>query len=249
MGFYIRQLLDFRANVRKLADIGGKTARHPDTDIDKAVNDSVVMATRIAARTGRSTYFVTSPAFAPTFPENLVPGSGFQSASPSGLTFDSVQGIIVRDVSDANDTWMLDRLAPDELAGYLNEPPGRPRVFLLNGVSGTANGFVVMPVPDAAYPFTFIGPFSVEKLIGDTDEVTTSIVELFEWIEHNAAERFCVADADRKRLDMIIGRKREIQARLIHNADQTDRAGPLRRRDTRGERMRNERRTRPNRYP
>lgn len=227
----VRRLDELRAEVRNLSDSEAKLQRHPDADVTFYVNQSLQRLQELVSRNGHG-YYLTSSVTGPF----VLPSVGTPRQE---FTFAAGGRIYVFMLGDGDEFWQLDDLQQTEIAYWRAQQPGRPLVFRLLSADQIAPEMVfeVYPAPDKAYTWEMWVLPEFIPLVADADEFSDHF-GWSEWATSDAAQKICIKDKDNERFALLAAKKLELEQKISEAAPKQQRLRPVRRRDTRSNRLR-----------
>lgn len=230
-----RTLGELAADVRYLADIEGATARHPDANLYRLINESWQSLRELCTANGHRLYLTSTTG---TLTAGATSGASFGSLPLPA----SCVRVFALDVVDSNgDRHSLDPIdfsQRNEFQDIWNGPStGLPRFFHIYNIGTEATTTVtqgtlaLLPAPDAEYSYTLWYLPSWTDLT-NTSHVFNGVAGWEEWVLWDVVLKICARDNDMQATAAIATQERgKAEQQILAAANHVQRAGPANRVD------------------
>lgn len=218
-----RRFDDLRADVRRLADIKGATARHPEADLKRMVNESCQRFRELVSDNGHE-YYLTDSGSNP-----LTPGTATVNVPVDMIRIYGIEITVDGSVRTLHPFSMAERNDYGGLLGGGADAQGVPAYYRVLG-----SLVYFMPTPDAAYLGRIWYLKTHTDLVNDAD-LFDGIAGWEEWIVWDCVCKVAVRDQDDTLYTMASTERAKYEAEIKTNAPKRVRA-PLYRLDTKGRR-------------
>lgn len=227
-----RRLDELRADLRKQFDLESMTARHPDANLTRAINQSIQEFREIISDAGLP-YFLTTSTNGATlsvgatspYPFGAVTVSAFSPTILRLYGFDIKVGNIWVSLDPVNFDERNDRQG-DWLTGSVT---GQPRVFFLFNAAQVAYS----PAADAAYEYKMYYLPPATDLSADADTFD-GIAGWEEWVVFNAGSKMLLRDSQSEQYAVFSAERQRLLEGILARANHRQRAGATKRHDVRG---------------
>lgn len=222
--------------IRWQADRVGATLRIDDTDLDREINESIQRLRRIVSDAGIPYYLqnkgITISAGVGSAIDGVSPNYGTVDISAFSPAVVSVYGVDLR--LPNGEFIALDAVGLNARNDYGAEP-GVPVAFTLLEDTTIA----IFPPPEASYQaIVRYLPVAADLSSGASTFDGKAGWEL--WIVWDMIFKLLHRDSTPELIGSVLGERERVALEIRHEAQKLQRANPLRRRDTRGGRKRNE---------
>lgn len=241
-----RTLAELAADVRYLADIEGATARHPDANIYRLINESWQSLRELCTANGHRLYLTSATG-------NLVAGA------TSGASFGTLDlpascvRVFALDVVDSSGRRHtldpIDFSQRNEFFDVSNLPStGLPRAFHIYNVGTestttvTQGKLALLPAPDSTYAYT-LWYLPAWTDLTNTSHVFNGVAGWEEWVLWDVVLKICARDNDMQATAQIATQERaKAEQQILAAANNVQRAGPAVRIDAAARQRRGDRR-------
>jgi hypothetical protein len=227
-----RSLQDLIADVRWAADAEGTTRRHTDEKITRALNQGQ-QAFRLMVSDAGHTFYLTQGGGVMTIGDDRV------YALPGD--FVAIYGVDLVIDDEAREMYEFQISERNKFGGAYSDIMGAPVAWRLEG----ADLMRVSPTPDAAYPFyvwylprpdDMTGTFNSAGTLTASTSSFDGIAGWEDWLVYDTAMRITARDTNSEKYQMLAAELTRITSRILVVSRKRQRAGPIRRTDTRGRR-------------
>lgn len=231
MAVRTRQLSDLLLDIRWQADQLGATLRNTDTQLTRALNQSIQAFREWISDNGFSYYLKPSTGVLPV---------GATSPYAFGqLTISAISPAVVRvyglDVKVNGIIYGLDAVAFAERNRYQTvdtNTSGIPVAFTMYD----NNQIAIMPPALSAYPYTlWYLPVSTDLAAGS--DVFDGIAGWEEWLTWDVLVKLVVREKEPAIASVALSERDKVQAAILKRSRHLQRQGPMVKRDTRADRM------------
>lgn len=233
-----RTLLEMRTDVRRRAAIDSELDFYPDVILNRWINESW-QDLRLELSNQEIEFYLTSTSGTVTI--GAVSGKSFGSV-PLPAEAVAVYGL---DLTVNGRIWTLEPIPWQARADYQSgsNETGTPVGFHITNIgiettTSVGTGLIILtPPPDQAYGYTvWYLPAWVD--VTDDTHVFHGIAGAEQWVLWDVCVKVAARGNDAKRQEAIATRERDLAMRRIQQtAKRFTRAGPVRRRDSRAERL------------
>jgi hypothetical protein len=225
-----RTLTQLRDDVRKQFDLESMTARHPNANLDRAINQSIQQLRELVSDAGnpyflRHTTGTLSAGATSPYHFGALTVSALSPAFLRPYGFDIKVGTLWTSLEPVNFEQRNDNQG-DWLTGGTT---GQPRVFFLFNASQIAYA----PAPDRAYVYELYDLPAHTDLSGDSDTFD-GIAGWEEWVVFNAGSKLLLRDAQPEQFAAFAAERDRLLAGILARSNHRQRAGATRRADVRG---------------
>lgn len=227
-----RTLAQLRAEVRYLGDVESLTARHPDADLTRRVNQAI-RAYRALVTTNGLPYFIEQTAAA-TLTGTLVSGEQYSEVDfPADA--EQILGVDVSSATTSDDWYSLQPVTWQARRNPRWYGQGAPRFFAIRRVPQTnpSDLDAVLAGKLAIFPGATAGAYKVSYLTPHVDlaadaDLFVALPEACDWVVWSVVQDLAARDDDQRETYQIAAQKKaEAEARLLSSASRVQSAGPL----------------------
>jgi len=227
-----RRLDELRDDLRKQFDLESMTARHPNANLTRALNQSIQEFREIVSDAGHPYFLVQSTGTLALGATSPYPFGALtvSSLSPGFLRpygFDVKVGNVWTSLEPVNfeerNDWQGDWLS--------GSTTGQPRAFFLFNASQLAYA----PASNAAYPYIlyYLPVHTDLSADGDTFD---GIAGWEEWVVFNAGNKLLLRDYQSEQIVVFAAERDRLMQTILSRVNHRQRAGATKRTDVRGRR-------------
>lgn len=227
-----RTLAQLRSEVRYLGDAEGLTARHPDSDLTRRLNQAV-RAYRALVTANGLPYFVTQTTAA-TLTGTAVTDETYSVVPfPSGA--EQILGVDVASATGQDDFYPLQPITWQARRNARWGNSGRPQYFAIKTVpqANPADLDAVLEGTIALFPACESGVYTVSYIPSYLDmsadaDLLVALPDACDWVVWSVVQDLAARDDDQRETFAIAGMKKaEAEARLMASIGKVQSAGPL----------------------
>jgi hypothetical protein len=227
-----RTLAQLRSEVRYLGDAEGLTARHPDSDLNRRLNQGVRAYRALVTASGLP-YFITQTA-STTLTGTTVSGETYsQIPFPTGA--EQILGVDVASATGVDDWYPLQPITWQARRNARWGNSGRPQYFAIKTVpqANPADLDAVLEGTIAVFPACESGVYTVSYIPSYVDmaadaDLLVALPDACDWVVWHVVCDLAARDDDQRETYQIATMKKaECEARILASIGKVQSAGPL----------------------